>query len=148
MGRAVASRGASTTSRSRVNRLAEADRLARHQLPAIAAAGFRAAAIDVRGYGRSSAPAAVEAYRMLAHVADDVAVVRALGHETATIVGHDWGSPIAAASALLRPDLVDAVGLLGVPYIPPGGPRPTEAFAQADGDEEFSVSLFQAPGRG
>ncbi len=119
----------------------------RHQLPAIAAAGFRAAAIDVRGYGRSSAPAAVTAYRMLAHVADTVAVVRALGHETATVVGHDWESPIAATSALLRPDVVTAVGLLGVPYTPPGGPRPTEAFALAGGDEEFYVGYFQEPGR-
>ncbi len=54
----------------------------RHQLPALAAAGFRAVAIDVRGYGRSSKPAAVEAYRVLAHVADTVAVVHALGAQT------------------------------------------------------------------
>jgi pimeloyl-ACP methyl ester carboxylesterase len=119
----------------------------RHQLHAVAAAGFRAAAIDVRGYGRSSAPAAVEDYRMLAHVADNVAVVRALGHDDATVIGHDWGSPIAAASALVRPDVFTAVGLLGVPYTPPGGPRPTEAFAAAGGEEEFYVSYFQEPGR-
>jgi pimeloyl-ACP methyl ester carboxylesterase len=72
-------------------------------------------------------------------------IVRALGHETATIVGHDRGSPIATASALLRPDVFDAVGLLGVPSTPPGGPRPTEAFAQAGGDEEFSVSRAEPP---
>jgi pimeloyl-ACP methyl ester carboxylesterase len=119
----------------------------RHQLPALAAAGFTAAALDVRGYGRSSVPVAVEAYRMLAMVADVVAVVRGLGHETATVVGHDWGSPIAATTALLRPDVVRAVGLLGVPYTPPGGPRPTSVFAQAGGDEDFYVSAFQEPGR-
>ena len=119
----------------------------RHQLPALAAAGFRAAAIDVRGYGRSSAPADVEAYRMLTLVADAVAVVRALGDETATVIGHDWGSTIAAACALLRPDVFTAVGLLGVPYEPPGGPRPTDVLAHAGGDEEFYVSYFQAPGR-
>jgi pimeloyl-ACP methyl ester carboxylesterase len=119
----------------------------RHQLPALAAAGYRAAAIDVRGYGGSMSPAAVEAYRMLAHVADNVAVVRALGAQTAAIAGHDWGSPIAAASALLRPDVFDAVALLGVPYAPRAPIRPTDAFAAAGGDEKFYVSYFQEPGR-
>jgi pimeloyl-ACP methyl ester carboxylesterase len=84
---------------------------------------------------------------MLAHVAENVALAGALGDGTATIVGHDWGSTIAAASALLRPDVFTAVALMGVPYSPPGGPRPTEAFAAAGGDEEFYVSYFQQPGR-
>ncbi|WNF25432.1 alpha/beta hydrolase [Streptomyces sp. C11-1] len=119
----------------------------RHQLPALAAAGYRAVAIDVRGYGRSSKPVAVDAYRMLAHVADNTAVVRALGAETAIVVGHDWGSPIAAHSALLRPDVFTAAALLSVPYAPPGGPRPTDAFTRIGGDEEFYVSYFQTPGR-
>ncbi|MFE6040789.1 alpha/beta fold hydrolase [Streptomyces sp. NPDC056452] len=119
----------------------------RHQLPAIAAAGYRAVAIDVRGYGRSSAPAPVDAYRMTAHVADNVAVVRALGEKTATVIGHDWGSPIAANSALLRPDVFTAAGLLSVPYAPRSGLRPTDGFARIGGDDEFYVSYFQEPGR-
>ncbi|MFC5829248.1 alpha/beta fold hydrolase [Nonomuraea insulae] len=119
----------------------------RRQLPALAAAGFRAAAIDVRGYGRSSRPPRVADYRLLAHVADNVAVVRALGESTAVVVGHDWGSPIAAATALIRPDLFRAVGLLSVPYAPRGPHRPTDGFAAMGGDEEFYVSYFQAPGR-
>ncbi|MFS8197884.1 alpha/beta fold hydrolase [Streptomyces sp. CWNU-52B] len=119
----------------------------RHQLPALAAAGYRAVAVDVRGYGRSSVPEAVDAYRIGAHVEDNVAVVRALGAESAVIVGHDWGSTIAADSALLRPDVFTAVGLLGVPYAPRGGMRPTDAFAMIGGDEEFYVSHFQEPGR-
>jgi len=118
----------------------------RAQLPALAAAGYRAVAIDVRGYGRSSVPADVEAYRMLAHVADNVGVVRALGGGPAVVVGHDWGSPIAASSALLRPDLFRAVALLGVPYTPRGGPRPTSVYDRIGGDESFYVSWFQAPG--
>ncbi|MFD6436102.1 alpha/beta fold hydrolase [Streptomyces venezuelae] len=119
----------------------------RHQLPALAAAGYRAVAVDVRGYGRSSRPADASAYRMLDLVEDGVAVVRALGEETAVIVGHDWGATVAAHSALVRPDVFRAVGLMSVPYTPPGGPRPGEVFAGMGGDEEFYVSYFQEPGR-
>lgn len=119
----------------------------RRQLPVLADAGYRAVAIDVRGYGGSLAPATTEAYRMLQHVADNVAVVHALGARTAAIVGHDWGSPIAAASAQLRPDVFTAVGLLSVPHSPRPPMRPTEAFAHAGGDEQFYVAYFQEPGR-
>ncbi|MGW2407926.1 alpha/beta fold hydrolase [Streptomyces sp. NPDC001739] len=119
----------------------------RRQLPALATAGYRAVALDVRGYGRSSKPAATDAYRMLDLVEDNVALVRALGEERAVVVGHDWGSSIAAASALLHPEVFRAVGLLSVPYAPPGGPRPTDVFAQMGGDQEFYVSYFQEPGR-
>ncbi len=111
----------------------------RHQLPALAAAGYRAVAIDVRGYGLSFVPDGVEAYRMLAHVADNVAVVRALGAGTAVIVGDDWGSAIATASAQVRPDLFTAVAMLGVPYTPRAEAPP--AFPA-----DFYVGHFQTPG--
>jgi pimeloyl-ACP methyl ester carboxylesterase len=119
----------------------------RHQLPAVAAAGFRAVALDVRGYGRSAKPPEVEAYRMLAHVSDNVGVVAALGEESAILVGHDWGSPIVANSALLRPDVFPAVAMLSVPYLPRGGPRPTEGYARAGGEDQFYMDYFQEPGR-
>src|ERR1700722_18531442 len=125
----------------------------RHQLPVIAEAGFRAVAIDVRGYGRSSAPLEVEAYGMLQHVSDNLGGVEALAGRgsPAIIIGHDWGAPIAADSALLRPDIFTAVAMLSVPYSPPGGRRPTEAFAEmgklAGPEEEFYINYFQEPGR-
>ncbi|GAA4637379.1 alpha/beta hydrolase [Actinoallomurus vinaceus] len=119
----------------------------RHQLPVLAAAGYRAVAVDVRGYGRSSKPADVAAYRMLELVEDSAAVVHALGERTAVIVGHDWGATIAANSALIRPDVFRAVGLLSVPYAPRGGPLPSEVFARMGGEQEFYVSYFQTPGR-
>ncbi|MHA3702000.1 alpha/beta fold hydrolase [Jatrophihabitans sp. YIM 134969] len=119
----------------------------RFQLPALAAAGFRAAAIDVRGYGRSSRPAAIEAYRMTELVDDVATVIGALGNGPAVVVGHDWGSPITANAGLLRPDVVRAVALLSVPYLPRGGPRPTEFFARVGGEDTFYIDHFQQPGR-
>jgi len=119
----------------------------RHQLPVLAAAGYRAVAIDVRGYGRSSKPTSVEAYRMLAKVNDNVALVHALGERQAVIIGHDWGAPIAWTSALLRPDVFRGVAGLSVPYAPVGEMRPSEMFRLLAGEEEFYIEYFQQPGR-
>ena len=120
----------------------------RHQLPALAAAGYRAVAIDVRGYGRSSKPAAVDEYRIVKHVGDNVGVVEALGEQEAVIVGHDWGAPIASTSCLLRPDVFTALALLSVPYSPRGGTSPLETFRRMmPPGEEFYIEYFQQPGR-
>lgn len=119
----------------------------RNQLTAVADHGYRAAAISVRGYGRSSKPTAIEAYRMLCHVADNVGVVRALRAETAIIVGHDWGAPIAWTSAQLRPDVFTAVVGMSVPFAPSGPNPPTSAFGSMGGDDTFYIEYFQEPGR-
>ena len=119
----------------------------RHQLPVVAEAGMRAVALDVRGYGSSDAPDEIDAYRLVELVGDCVGVVEALGEETAVIVGHAWGSPIAAAAARLRPDVFTAVALLSVAYEPRSDLRPTEAFRMMGGDDEFYIEYFQQPGR-
>ena len=67
----------------------------RHQLPALAKAGYRAVAPDLRGYGKSDKPQAVEDYDIRHLAADAVGVLDALGEKTAVLVGHDWGSIIA-----------------------------------------------------
>lgn len=120
----------------------------RHQLPVLAAAGYQAVAIDVRGYGRSSRPNAIEDYSMGRLVADNVRIAEALGADEVVIVGHDWGAPIAWCSALLRPDLFSALVMLSVPYAPPSVQQPTKVFAKLFGpDAEFYMTYFQEPGR-
>lgn len=121
----------------------------RKQLPALAAAGYRAVAPDQRGYGQTDRPDGVEAYDILRLVADIVGLVHALGEEQATIIGHDWGAPVAWHCALLRPDIFHSLGLLSVPYLRPSwnDVRPTDAMRQFAGDEQFYQLYFQEPGR-
>jgi pimeloyl-ACP methyl ester carboxylesterase len=119
----------------------------RHQLPALAAAGYRAVAIDVRGYGRSSRPVAVADYRMLKLAGDLVGLLEPLGASRAALVGHDWGAPIVWTSALLRPDLFWGVAGLSVPYNARGENRPLQIMRKMAGDDEFYVEYFQEPGR-
>ncbi|MFA7279440.1 MAG: alpha/beta hydrolase [Sterolibacterium sp.] len=88
----------------------------RHQLPALAAAGYRAVAIDQRGYGRSSKFMQPDAYRITRLVDDAVGVVKALGESTAVVVGHDWGAPVAWTSAWLHPEVFRGVVGLSIPF--------------------------------
>jgi pimeloyl-ACP methyl ester carboxylesterase len=88
----------------------------RHQLPALAKAGFRAVAPDLRGYGQSDRPEEMEKYTMLHNIGDVVGLVDALGAKQAVIAGHDIGAAIAWQTALLRPDLFRAVIALSPPF--------------------------------
>ena len=108
----------------------------RSQMAALATAGYRAAAPDMRGYGGTDAPADSAKYTMLHHVGDMVALVKELGEQQAVIVGHDWGAPTAWNAALLRPDVFRAVAGLSVPYTAPG---PVAIFRarQAGGVHKF-----------
>ena len=117
----------------------------RHQLAALAAAGYRAVAPDMRGYGGTDAPPAIEQYTMLHLVGDMVELVKALGEQQAVIVGHDWGAPVAWTSALLRPDLFRAVVGMSVPFTPPGKIDLLSAL-EAQGVTTFYMQYFQTPG--
>jgi pimeloyl-ACP methyl ester carboxylesterase len=117
----------------------------RHQLRALAGAGFHAVAPDMRGYGQTDRPEAIDQYTLLHLVGDMVGLLDALGGETAVIVGHDWGAPVAWHSALLRPDRFRGVIGLSVPYRPRGSVRPTTAMPQTD-EALFYQLYFQEPG--
>lgn len=123
----------------------------RHQLPVVAEAGFTALALDMRGYGGTTAPAAIDAYSMSHLVADVVAVVAARGADRAVVVGHDWGAPVAWYSALMRPDVFRAVAALSVPYTPPIPGLPegltlNDLMRANAGDREYYRLYFQEPG--
>jgi pimeloyl-ACP methyl ester carboxylesterase len=97
------------------------------QLSALAAAGYRAVAPDMRGYGGTDAPLEIESYTMLHFVGDMVELVKVLGEKEAVIVGHDWGAPVAWNAAMLRPDLFRAV-------------------LEKQGVQTFYMQYFQKPG--
>jgi len=117
----------------------------RHQLAALAAAGFHAVAPDMRGYGGTDQPAAIDQYTLLHLVGDMVGLVDALGGGPAAIAGHDWGAPVAWHAALLRPDLFRAVIGLSVPFRPRGSVRPSTAMPQT-ADAVFYQLYFQKEG--
>src|ERR1043166_8260741 len=114
----------------------------RHQLAALAQAGFHAVAPDMRGFGRTSAPADVGAYTILHTVGDMVALVSALGASRALVVGHDWGAPVAWHCALLRPDIFPAVAAMSVPHRRRGASPPLDVLRKA-GKADFYYLYFQ-----
>lgn len=117
----------------------------RHQMRALAQAGYRAIAPDMRGFGQTDAPEAIDQYTLFHLVGDMVGLLDALQLPDAVIVGHDWGAPVAWHAALLRPDRFRAVAGLSVPFMPRGSKRPTTAMPQTD-DALFYQLYFQTPG--
>lgn len=117
----------------------------RHQMRAVAAAGYRAVALDLRGFGGSDQPAALGSYTRLHYVGDLVGVVHALGEKNAVLVGHDWGAPICWTAAQLRPDLFRAIFALSVPFAPRAPAPPTTRMKRTD-TEEFYQLYYGRPG--
>jgi pimeloyl-ACP methyl ester carboxylesterase len=118
----------------------------RHQIEAVAAAGFRAIAPDQRGYGETDAPAAIGTYSIHHLVGDLTGLLDALGIEKAVVVGHDWGGVVAWQMALLAAHRVERVVGVNTPYFPRMAMRPSEMMrAMSQGTFNY-VLYFQTPG--
>jgi pimeloyl-ACP methyl ester carboxylesterase len=118
----------------------------RHQIGALAQAGFRVAAPDVRGYGGSDKPEPIEAYAIKDMCADIAGLIEGLGERQAILVGHDWGAPIVWNTALFFPQVVRAVAGLSVPYTGRGPMPRIELFRNLYKDRFFYQIYFQEPG--
>jgi len=121
----------------------------RHQMPALAAAGFQACAVSVRGYHGSSQPHEIEAYAVDQMTADIAGVIDALSPDApAILIGHDWGAMIVYATALMYPRKVRAVAGMSVPY-PGNPPAPLNQILKvmfADQGKFFYMNYFQDEG--
>jgi pimeloyl-ACP methyl ester carboxylesterase len=116
----------------------DSSRLWRHQLPELVRAGFRAIAPDLRGFGESDRPPAVEDYAMAKSIADVTALLDALEVDRAHIVGHDWGAGLAWALAALVPERVDRLVVMSV-----GHPNTLRQPSLAQREKAWYQLLFQ-----
>lgn len=117
----------------------------RHQLVALAHAGYHVVAPDQRGYGQTDCPTEIDQYTQLHLVGDIIGLLDALEEEQAVIIGHDWGAIVAWNVALLRPDRIRAVAGLSIPYIPRGALSFLSMMRAMLGDR-FYMAYFQQPG--
>jgi pimeloyl-ACP methyl ester carboxylesterase len=118
----------------------------RHQIPALAEAGYHVLAPDQRGYGGSSVPDAIEAYNIHELTADIVGLLDDVGAERAVWIGHDWGAAVVWNAPLLHPDRVAAVAALSVPALPRSHGAPTKSWRKTFGENFFYILYFQEPG--
>ena len=118
----------------------------RHQLPALAEAGYRAVAPDQRGYGRSTRPEAIEEYDIGHLTGDLLGLLDDHGEERAVFVGHDWGSIVVWQLALLAPERVAGVVGMSVPFLPRPPMPPVQVMRQVFADNFFYIVYFQEPG--
>jgi len=117
----------------------------RHQIPALTGAGWRVLAPDMRGYGESSAPQAIEAYDIASLCADMTGLLDAAGANDAVFVGHDWGANVVWQLAVQAPERVRAVAGLSVPFVPRAPAAPIPIMRRHLG-EDFYIVWFQQPG--
>ncbi len=113
----------------------------RHQLSALASAGYRAIAPDQRGYGHTDAPAGVEAYRIEELIADVHGLLDALELDTATFVGHDWGALLLWQMAMRSPDRIERLIILNIPHYPRGPIDPIRIMRERFGDDFYIVNF-------
>lgn len=113
----------------------------RHQLPALAAAGFRAIAPDQRGYGNSSVPVGVGQYRIETLAADIHGLLDALGLESAVFVGHDWGAMLLWHMATFTPERIEKLIILNIPHYPRSPADPIKIWRRRFGDDFYIVNF-------
>ena len=118
----------------------------RHQLPALAAAGYRAVAPDMRGYGKSDKPQAVEDYDIQHLTADLAGIVDALGEKEAILIGHDWGAIVSWQAMLFYPQRFKALVAMSVPYSGRPSQSLIQSLRQSRGDNFYYILYFQEPG--
>ena len=118
----------------------------RHQIDPLVEAGFRVCAPDVRGYGGSDKPHAIEAYDLIQLTDDVVGLIDALGERQAILVGHDWGAPIVWTTSIRYPDRIRAVAGLSVPHLGRGKQPAIELYRQLYKGRFFYQLYFQEPG--
>ena len=118
----------------------------RHQLTGLAQAGYRVVAPDMRGYGETDAPEDISEYDLVTLSADMLGVLEALGEKTATIVGHDWGAPVAQSSAYRYPDRFTALVMMSVPYSARSKTNPIDSMRAAFGDNFFYILYHNEEG--
>lgn len=117
----------------------------RHQIKALAAAGYRVVALDQRGYGQTDCPHDIDSYDITHLVGDVVGLMNALTTKSAVLVGQDWGSPVVYHAALMRPDLVRGVLMMCSPPSARAAARPSEATKQLSKDLNFYQSYVAQP---
>jgi pimeloyl-ACP methyl ester carboxylesterase len=113
----------------------------RHQLPALANAGFRAIAPDMRGCGRTSAPDGVGEYRMEKLIGDLQGLLDALHLERAVFVGHDWGALVLWHMAMLAPDRIEKLINLNIPHYPRSPVEPIQLARERLGNDFYIVNF-------
>jgi len=113
----------------------------RHQFPALADAGFRAIAPDQRGYGRTTAPADISAYRASELIADVHGLLDALDLESAAFVGHDWGALLLWQMAMLAPERIDSLAILNIPHFPRSPVDPIDVMRERFGNDFYIVNF-------
>lgn len=118
----------------------------RHQIPAIAAAGYHVIAPDMRGFGKSDKPPAVEDYDIKHTTADIVGLIDAMGEKKAILIGHDWGSIVTWNSVLLHPDRFSAMLAMSVPNGGRGATHPMDSMRKAFGENFYYILYHQEPG--
>jgi len=117
----------------------------RHQIPAIARAGFHVIAPDQRGYGLTSRPDKIEAYDIHHLTGDLVGLLDAMKVEKAVVVGHDWGGIVAWGMAQLHPERVAGVVGVNTP-LRPRAPMDPIALMKMMWGEDMYIVFFQKPG--